>query len=70
MKKVEEKDEMRPEYDLKTLKVRRVGHERKGFGDLVRLDPEVMQVFPDAKAVNDALHALIAIARRSSVSAL
>jgi hypothetical protein len=69
MKKVEEKDELRPEYDLKTLKVRRVGNKRKGFGDLVRLDPDVMQAFPDAKAVNEALHALIAIARRSSLSA-
>lgn len=66
MNKVEAKDELRPEYDLKTLKVRRVGHERKGFGDLVRLDPDVIQVFPNAKAVNDALHGLIAIARRSA----
>jgi hypothetical protein len=69
MKKVEAEDNIRKEYDLKTLKVRRVGHERKGFGDLVRLDPDVMQAFPDAKAVNEALHALIAIARRSSLSA-
>ena len=60
---------MRPEYDLKTLQVRRVGHGRKRFGDLVRLEPDVMQAFPDAEAVNDALRALIAIARRSSLAA-
>lgn len=69
MKKVEAEDELRPEYDLKALQLRRVGSGRKGFGSLVRLEPDVMQVFPDAEAVNEALRALIAIARRSSLSA-
>jgi hypothetical protein len=66
MKKIEAKDELRPEYDLKTLKVRRVGSGRKGFGDLIRLEPDVIQSFPDAHAVNEALRSLIAIAKRSS----
>jgi hypothetical protein len=69
MKKVETEDELRPEYDLKTLQVRRVGPGRKRFGDLVRLEPDVMQAFPDSEAVNDALRSLIAIARRSSLAA-
>jgi hypothetical protein len=69
MKKIEAEDELRPEYDLKSLQLRRVGSGRKGFGNLVRLEPDVMQVFPDAEAVNEALRALIAIARRSSLSA-
>jgi hypothetical protein len=67
MKKIEAEDELRPEYDLKSLQLRRVGSGRKGFGNLVRLEPDVMQVFPDAEAVNEALRALIAIARRSSL---
>jgi hypothetical protein len=62
-----QRDELRPEYDLKSLQLRRVGSGRKGFGNLVRLEPDVMQVFPDAEAVNEALRALIAIARRSSL---
>jgi hypothetical protein len=69
MKKIEAEDELRPEYDLKSLQLRRVGSGRKGFGNLVRLEPDVMQVFPDAEAVNEALRALIAIARRSSLPA-
>jgi hypothetical protein len=69
MKKIEAEDELRPKYDLKSLQLRRVGSGRKGFGNLVRLEPGVMQVFPDAEAVNEALHTLIAIARRSSLPA-
>lgn len=35
MKKVktESEDELRPEYDLKTLRVRKIGPERKSFLD-------------------------------------
>lgn len=69
MKKAETEDELRSEYDLNALRVRRVGSGRKGFGDLVRLEPDVMRAFPDAKAVNEALRALIEIAKRSSAVA-
>ncbi len=68
MKKVEAEmeDELRPEYDLRSLRVRRVGPGRKSFGDLVRLEPDVAEVFPDAEAVNEALRSLIEIAKRST----
>ncbi|MGH8652647.1 MAG: hypothetical protein ACREYE_10975 [Gammaproteobacteria bacterium] len=68
MKKVEAEmeDELRPEYDLRSLRVRRVGPGRKSFGDLVRLEPDVAEVFPDAEAVNEALRSLIGIAKRST----
>lgn len=59
-------DELRPEYDLKSLQVRKVGPGRKTFGDLVRLEPDVIAAFPDAEAVNDALRSLIEIAKRST----
>ena len=66
MNKTEMEDELRPEYDLKSLQVRRVGPGRKGFGDMVRLEPDVVAAFPDAKAVNAALRSLIEIAKRST----
>ncbi len=61
MKKVEAEmdDELRAEYDLRSLRVRRVGAERKGFGELVRLAPDVAAVFPTAEAVNEALRSVI-----------
>ena len=49
MKKVdtEMEDELRPEYDLRSLRVRRLGPERKSFGgSVVRLAPYVAEVFP------------------------
>ena len=66
MNKTEMEDELRPEYDLKSLQVRKVGPGRKGFGDMVRLEPDVVAAFPDAKAVNAALRSLIEIAKRST----
>jgi hypothetical protein len=68
MKRVEAEmeDELRPEYDLKSLRVRGVGPGRKSFSGLVRLEPEVAEVFPDAEAVNEALRSLIEIAKRSA----
>ena len=65
MKKVETGagDELRPEYDLKGLRVRRLGRGRKSFGSVIRLEPDVAEVFPDADSVNEALRFLIRIAK-------
>ncbi len=53
-------DELRPEYDLMSLKVRKVGPERKSFlGTTVRLETDVAKMFPDSGAVNEALRFLI-----------
>jgi len=52
-------DDLRPEYNLKSLRVRRLGPGRKGFGDVIRLEPDVQQAFPDADSVNDALRSVI-----------
>lgn len=67
MKKVEEaSDELRSEYDLKSLKVRRLGSERKSFGrTTVCLEPDVAAVFPNADAVNEALRFLIRVTQRN-----
>ena len=54
-------DELRPEYDLSQLQVRRLGSGRRQFGQIVvRLEPDVATVFQDANAVNEALR-LIAL---------
>jgi hypothetical protein len=52
MKKAEtEDDELRPEYNLKALRVRRLGPGRERFGDVVRLEPDVTETLPDADNV-------------------
>jgi hypothetical protein len=63
MKKIEaeESDELRPEYDLRSLRVRKLGPRRKSFGGTIRLEPDVAEIFPDADAVNEALRFLIRI---------
>lgn len=55
-------DELRSEYDLKSLRVRRLGSGRKSFGETtVRLEPDVAAMFPSADAVNEALRFLIRV---------
>ena len=60
------KDELRPEYDLKKLAVRRLGPGRKNFGrSVVRLEPDVARAFPSADSVNEALRFLIRITKEN-----
>ena len=61
----EQADEIRPEYDLRSLRVRKLGSGRKSFGDTIRLDRDVADVFPDADAVNEALRFLIRVTREN-----
>lgn len=57
-------DDLRTEYDLRSLRVRRLGSGRKSFaGTTVRLEPDVAEVFPSADAVNEALRFLIRVMR-------
>ncbi len=67
MKKVNS-DELRPEYNRDDF-----GHgirgkyydDYKSGTNLVLLSPDVASIFPDEKAVNDALRSLIKIAQKS-----
>lgn len=52
-------DELRPEYDLRKLRVRKFGPARKQFGNFIKLEPDVAAVFPDDVTVNEALRGLI-----------
>jgi hypothetical protein len=67
MKKVDTdmNDELRPEYDLRSLRVRKLGRERKSFGGVILLEPDVAAVFPDAEAVNEALRFLIRVTKEN-----
>ena len=68
MNKVESEmeDDLRPEYDLYSLRVRKVGPGRKSFGKLtVCLEPDVAEMFPDAESVNEALRFLIRITKQN-----
>jgi hypothetical protein len=58
------RDELRPEYDLSKLVVRRVGPGRKSLGETtVRLAPDVAELFPDSDSVNAALRFLIRVTK-------
>ncbi|QSJ20775.1 hypothetical protein JYQ62_13395 [Nostoc sp. UHCC 0702] len=62
-------DELRSEYDLKSLRVRRLGSERKSFGGtIIRLEPDVAEIFPNADAVNEALRFLIRVMKETQLS--
>lgn len=65
MKKDELGDELRPEYDLTTLRVRKLGPGRKSFGDVIKLEPDVAGAFPNADAVNEALRFLIRVTKEN-----
>ena len=65
MKKAEIEDELRQEYDLRSLKVRKVGIEREHVSDTIRLEPDVAEVFSDSQSVNEALRFLIRIIREN-----
>jgi hypothetical protein len=57
-------DELRNEYDLKTLKVRKMGADRRKFGEtVIRLDADVAEIFTSAESVNEALRFLITITK-------
>ena len=58
-------DELRPEYDLRSLRVRKFGTARKQFGNFVKLEPDVAAIFPDEASVNEALRFLIQNSKES-----
>ena len=67
--KIGMEDELRSEYDLRKLRVRRVGSGRKSFGGVnIRLEPDVAEMFPDSEAVNEAVRFLIRITKENVVS--
>jgi hypothetical protein len=57
--------DLRPEYDFSGgVRGKYVDRYRRGT-NVVLLDPEIAQAFPDSKSVNDALRGLLATAIRT-----
>jgi hypothetical protein len=62
MNNVDLTDEMKPEYDLKQLRVRKVGPGRSR--EAIILDQDVSEVFNDSGSVNEALRFLIKVTKQ------
>jgi hypothetical protein len=59
---------MRTEYDFSSgVRGKYIDQYREGV-NLVLLEPELVQAFPDSKSVNEALRALLTIATRAERS--
>lgn len=59
-------DELRPEYDFSTMKGGEKGKYAKEYAkgtNLVLLEKDIAEFFPDSKSVNDALRSLVRIAK-------
>jgi hypothetical protein len=68
MKKVKKSGDLRPEYkrsDFGTLTRGKYARRLQESSNVVVVDPEVADLFPNAASVNTALRALAEIARRS-----
>jgi len=70
MKKAEMvNDDLRPEYrreDFGPMVRGKYAARLKESSNIVVLDPEIAEAFPNAKAVNDALRGLLELARASA----
>jgi hypothetical protein len=67
MKKKSEQpdDELRPEYDFRSLRVvAREPGRKKPKGLTIQLAPDVADAFPDSSAMNEALRFLLRITER------
>ena len=58
------REEMRPEYDFSNGVRGKYAERYAAAANVVVLDPDVAEVFPDSRSVNDALRALAEIVRR------
>ncbi|MDX2256271.1 MAG: hypothetical protein NW214_12200 [Pseudanabaenaceae cyanobacterium bins.39] len=65
---LEMEDNLQDEYDLKSMRVRRLGSGRESFGgSMVRLENDVAEIFPNAEAVNEALRFLIRVMKKNDL---
>jgi hypothetical protein len=62
-------DDLLPEYDLKSLRVRKFGPNRSSFPQHgVVLAPDVASVFPDSNSVNEALRFLMRVTKEGETA--
>lgn len=62
-------DEMRDEYDFSEGVRAKYAQRYAAGSNIVVLDPDVAQVFPDSESVNKALRAIAEIAREQAAKA-
>ncbi len=60
MKTEDLNDDLKTEYDLQSLRVRKVGEGRRLMNQ-IQLDVDVAKFFPDSNSVNEALRFLLRI---------
>ncbi len=60
------RDDMRPEYDFTGGVRGKFYREYMKGTNIVLLDPDVAEVFPDSRAVNEALRVLARVAKRQA----
>ena len=60
-----DRDTMRPEYDFSDGERGVTAARYREGSNVVVVDPDVLDVFPDADAVNEALRALANVVRRA-----
>lgn len=70
MEHTSESDDLQPEYDIKSLRLRQTGPGRKAFGSMVALEPDVAAVFDSPEAVNAALRFLIKVTKDNAADGL
>jgi hypothetical protein len=63
MKRPDDGDEMRYEYDFSEAEIGKYADRFAEGTNLVAIEPGVMDVFPDSRSVNEALRALADIVR-------
>ncbi|MGB4948191.1 MAG: hypothetical protein WBQ05_13490, partial [Candidatus Competibacter denitrificans] len=72
MSKVESgmEDDLRPEYDIHSLWVRKIGPGRKNLAELtvVSLEPDVAKIFPDSDSANEVLRFLMRIVKKNKLA--
>ena len=62
-------EDMLPEYDFSSGERGKYAKQYQSGTNVVLLSPDVAEAFPNAEAVNNALRALVNIARQSVASA-
>jgi hypothetical protein len=59
-------DEMRPEYDFSKGVRGKYASRFAAGSNVVVIDPDIAKVFPDSKAVNEALRTLVRVAGKTA----
>ena len=68
-KHVRPREEMRPEYDFSKGVRGKYAKQYAQGSNIIVLDPELTELFPDSRSVNEALRVIARLAKRQSKKA-